>query len=343
MKILYAIQGTGNGHVSRAHEVVPLLAEKGELDVLISGIQADVQVPYPIKFRHYGLSFIFGKKGGVDLWDTFQRAKPFQLLEEIKQCPVQDYDIVISDFEPVTSWACKRKGLPCISLSHQAGVMSPKAPPPERGDPLGKLILHNYAPATASYGFHFARFDKHVFTPVIRRPIRKLSPETKPHYTVYLPAYADEHLLHCLSQIKEVEWQVFSKHNKQPFTKGNVSIQPINNDAFIESMATGTGVLSGAGFETPAEALFLKKKVLVIPMAWQYEQFCNAAGAAYLGVPVVWKLADSTIPQIRDWVNNGKVIPVDFPDQTNDILDLVLHNHQHKADLSLEEFLALRS
>ena len=67
MKILYAIQGTGNGHVCRAREIVPILSRKADVDVLISGIQADVLLPFPVKYVFKGLSYIFGKKGGIDL------------------------------------------------------------------------------------------------------------------------------------------------------------------------------------------------------------------------------------------------------------------------------------
>ncbi len=66
MKILYAIQGTGNGHLSRARDIIPRLQKKGEVDILISGCQADVQLPYEVRYRFNGLSFIFGKKGGID-------------------------------------------------------------------------------------------------------------------------------------------------------------------------------------------------------------------------------------------------------------------------------------
>ena len=48
MKILYAIQGTGNGHLSRARDIIPILQKKGEVDILISGIQSDVDLPYPL-------------------------------------------------------------------------------------------------------------------------------------------------------------------------------------------------------------------------------------------------------------------------------------------------------
>ncbi len=71
MKILYAIQGTGNGHLSRARDIVPILQKKGEVDILVSGIQADVSLPFPIKYRLKGLSFVFGKNGGVDIVSTY--------------------------------------------------------------------------------------------------------------------------------------------------------------------------------------------------------------------------------------------------------------------------------
>ncbi len=46
-------------------------------------------------------------------------------------------------------------------------------------------------------------------------------------------------------------------------------------------------MLCGAGFETPAEALFLGKKLMVIPMKGQYEQHINAASLKELGIPVL--------------------------------------------------------
>ena len=66
MRILFAIQGTGNGHISRAREIVPLLQEHGQVDLLISGTQADVALDQPLAYRFHGFSFVFGKRGSVD-------------------------------------------------------------------------------------------------------------------------------------------------------------------------------------------------------------------------------------------------------------------------------------
>ena len=36
MKILYAIQTTGNGHLARAQSIIPKLREKGDIDIITS-------------------------------------------------------------------------------------------------------------------------------------------------------------------------------------------------------------------------------------------------------------------------------------------------------------------
>lgn len=330
MKILYAIQGTGNGHLSRARDIIPILQKKGEVDILVSGIQADVSLPFPVKYYLKGLSFVFGKNGGVDIVSTYLKMDMRELLKDIEKIPIREYDLIINDFEPVTAWACKQKGLECISLSHQCAVLSKNAPKPKKKDPLGRAVLKYYAPTTSQYGFHFSKFDKNVFTPVIRQEIRNLKPLNNRYYTVYLPAYDDARLLKNLKKFKTIQWDVFSKHNKKVIKEDNISIQPINNEAFIKSMANCTGVLCGAGFETPAEALFLKKKLLVIPMKTQYEQQCNASALKVMGVPVIKSLKSKHHSVIKDWLEYGKVIPVDYPDITEEVIDTLINNHFHK-------------
>jgi uncharacterized protein (TIGR00661 family) len=339
MKILYAIQGTGNGHLSRAREIIPILQRKGELDLLISGTQADVDLPYPVKYRFKGLCFIFGKKGGIDVMATYRKSNLKRLYSEIKSLPVENYDLVLNDFEPVSAWACRTKHKHCVGLSHQAAVIHKNAPKPEKKDLLGKAILNHYAPVSVSYGFHFANYSKDIFTPVIRSEIRNPEVEIKPHYTVYLPAYSDKRIIRVLSEIRDINWHVFSKHTKATYREGNVFIRPIENDLFIESLVSCTGILCGAGFETPAEALFLQKKLLVIPMKGQYEQQCNAAALGTLGVPVLKSLKDKHLEKIKSWTQIPQTIPVIYPDITEKIIDMVMReniSYQVKPAVSSE-------
>lgn len=327
MRILYAIQGTGNGHLSRAMDVIPAFGKRVTVDVLISGIQADLKLPFPVKYRYDGLSFIFGKMGGVDIYQTFKKANTRKLLKEIKSCPVEDYDLVINDFEPVSAWACRMKGVKCIALSHQSALRSKLVPKPKHRDWFGSWILMNYAPASDYYSFHFRKYDNKIFTPIIRNDIRNQEITDEGHYTVYLPAYGDKKLIKNLSKIKNIRWEVFSKHAIEDYTKGNVHIQPIDGMKFVESMASSTGVLCGAGFETPAEALYLTKKLMVIPMKRQFEQHFNAESLRELGVPVLPKLGKKSKSKLQKWVDEGKAIPVYFPEQTQFIIDKVLQEH----------------
>lgn len=327
MKILYAVQGTGNGHLSRAMDVVPCLQKRAEVDVLVSGIQADLELPFAVKYRMHGLSFIFGKKGGVDLWKTFMSSTVRRLVQEVTALPVEDYDLVINDFEPISAWACSTRDKPCIGLSHQAATMDTAAPKPKEQDMLGRFILRNYAPATVHYGFHYKRYSERIYTPVIRQQVRRLEVRDAGHYTVYLPAYDDAQLLKHLMRFPDIRWEVFSKHNKTPFVLRNVSVQPISNENFIRSMASSAGVLCGAGFETPAEALFLGKKLLVIPMKNQYEQHLNAAALEEMGVPVVSSLKPKNDVAIEAWLNSKQTIAVNYPDCTQAIVDKLLEVH----------------
>src|SRR5665213_497832 len=332
LKILYAIQRTGNGHLSRARDIIPILRQKGDLDILISGSQADVELPYPVKYKLSGLSFIFGKKGGIDVMATFRKSNLKRLYREMKLIPVEDYDLVINDFEPVSAWACRMKHKTCVGLSHQAAVISKKSPKPKKKDRIGKSILMNYAPVTVGFGFHFEAYESSIFTPVIRSQIRNAVPEDKKHFTVYLPAYSDERITRILSEIKNIEWQVFSKHAKKEYRENHIHIRPVQNDAFVESLINCSGILCGAGFETPAEALFLKKRLLVIPMKGQYEQQCNAAAVHRLGVPVLKSLKKKHVDRIKEWTESPPLAPVYYPDHTETILDMIIHKYSNTKE-----------
>ena len=327
LKILYAIQGTGNGHVTRAIEIVPVLQQKAAVDVLISGDQWDIELPFKVTYRFKGLCFYFGKKGGVDVMNTYLRMNSLRLLREIKSLPVEEYDLIISDFEPVSCWAAYLAKKPCIGLSNQAVTLHPKAPRPKHVDLLGKLVLQNYAPVTAQYGFHFKSFDENVYTPIIRRQVRELELTDKGHYTVYLPSYDDERILKHLKRFKDIEWQVFSKHSTLKYKHYNIIVSPIKNEAFLKSMASSHAVLCNAGFGTASEALFLNKKLMVIPIKTQYEQHCNAAVLKSMGVSTMKSLKNKHHEKLEQWINNGNIIEVNYPDNAQQIIDTILSKH----------------
>ena len=326
MKILYAIQGTGNGHISRAREIVPLLQQYGELDLLVSGTEAEVSLSQPLKYRLHGFSFVFGTHGGVDKWATFKLMNLPQLWRDMHQLPLSQYDLIINDFEPVSAWACRLQKIPSVSLSHQCSFASPKTPRPAKWN-YAEWLFKYYSPTTHHIGFHFEKYDDFIHTPVIRSEIRNLEPTNDGHYAVYLPAYDDQFLVQYLSQVKTVEWEIFSKRQKKPDQQGNIRISPVSNEGFNKSLASCEGLLTGGGFEGPAEALFLKKKVMMIPMSGQYEQQCNALAASKLGVPVVQAVDDDFVSELNNWIRYKENIEVNFPDDTAKIVDTMIKHY----------------
>ncbi|MEY3679000.1 MAG: hypothetical protein RI924_1141 [Bacteroidota bacterium] len=320
MNILYAIQGTGNGHVSRAREILPHLKQHGKIEVLISGTQTDVHLDTPVKYKLHGFGFVFGQRGGVDYWRTLKTMNTRRVLDDIKNFPVGAYDLIINDFEPVTAWACKLKGIPCISLSHQAAFLSSNTPVVADNWGWQSKILKHYAPSTHQVGFHFKAYDEFIHTPVIRSEIRKLEPMDLGHITVYLPAYQDQFLLKFFKQIKELRWEVFSKHCKQAYQDANISVYPVHHEKFNKSLSKAHALLTGGGFEGPSEALFLGKKLAMVPMKNQYEQLCNAEAARRMGVEVIYDLDQNFVNRLRTWIGSNYILKPYFPDETGEIV-----------------------
>lgn len=324
VKILYAIQGTGNGHLSRAMEIVPQLQKMGDTDILISGIQSDLTLPFPIKYRFYGVGFMFGKNGRVDLLKTITKLRLVRFLKDMIKLPVSDYDLVLSDFEPVSAWACLFRGKNCTGISHQNAVLHPNARQPEKTSWAGKTILKYYAPAKYRFGFHFKALDKHHFTPVIRTAIRKAKPASKGHYTVYLPSYSDKRIEKFLMNFPKVRWEVFSKKCREVYQVENITFYPVSLEGFNRSFINCEGILCNAGFETPAEALYMGKKLCVIPMKNQYEQACNAAFLAQMGILVLSDLNNSGQVLIKYWFEIFEKVQMNYPDNTKEILERII-------------------
>ena len=69
-------------------------------------------------------------------------------------------------------------------------------------------------------------------------------------------------------------------------------------------MRTSNGVISNAGFQTSSEALYLGKRLIVIPVKGQYELICNVAALSEIGVSSIDSLDNNIIPKLKKWLNS---------------------------------------
>lgn len=283
---------------------------------MISGHQSQLKADFDINFQYRGISLLYNKTGGLSYRKTFTENSFIEAAKTIKNLELSQYDLIINDYEPLTGWASRLKKLPMIELSHQASMSFTETPKPQKKDFLGELILKYYVPSERKIGFHFENYHPQIKKPVIRRKIRNLNPYKKGYYLVYLPSFADENIIKVLRKIP-VEWKVFSKYSKVQVKVKNVEVFPIDETQYLKYFEGCEGVLCNAGFESPARALFLGKKLFVIPIHNQYEQECNACALDKMGIPNSKVL---NLQEIMEWVASDHHLDVDYPDDIENIL-----------------------
>lgn len=268
MNILYGIQGTGNGHISRSRELVKELKKYNKVFCIFSGrdknnyFDIDEFKPYEI---YKGLTFQ-KKNGKIDFAETLINIDVFSFLKDIKKIPL-NFDLVITDFEPITSLFARKNNIPSIGISHQYSFnlsffLSKDI------DPLSKYIMKNFAPADREIGLHWASFEKDIFHPIL--PDIK-NDEIDDFYLVYLP-WEKKEKIKFLNKFNEK----FIVYDKRNISSKNIKHKKPNRDGFIKDLSRCKGVICNSGFQLLTEAIYLNKKIFTKPMNNQSEQISNA-------------------------------------------------------------------
>lgn len=339
MKILYAVQATGNGHISRAMELLPHLEQYGQVDIFLSGANSSLPLNAPIKYRSKGLSLFYNCHGGLDYWKLLKSFQPARLRQEIRDLPVEKYDLVINDFEYITAAACAKRKIPSVNFGHQASFQSPHTPRPEKRQTAGEWILKNYARASNYVGLHFQSYDDFIFTPVIKKEILQADPSDKKYITVYLPSYCEPELKQIFRGFPDCQFQVFSWQASQPTQDRNMLFLPVDSRLFNKSLIHCTGIITGGGFETPAEALHLGKKIISIPIRSQYEQQCNAAALRKMGVVCLSSIDDSFPEVFHEWIASPNIPAPDYRHSIPSSLSYLFNNKiELEAELVTEDY-----
>jgi uncharacterized protein (TIGR00661 family) len=312
MKIFYAVQATGNGHISRAMELLPYLQQYGKVDIFLSGDNSHLELNAPVKYRSKGISLFYNCKGGLNYWKTMKQLRPINLWEEVRDLPVEKYDLVLNDFDFITSTACMRKKIPSVHFGHQASFQSLQTPRPSKKSLHGEWLLRNYVKATDHIGLHFKQYDDNIFPAIVKKEILDAEPGNQGHITVYLSSYCEKQLLDIFMPLKDVQFHIFSRETTVIRKESNITFLPVNKKLFNQSFINCAGIITGGGFETPAEALHLGKRLMVIPIKGQYEQQCNAEALRHLGVTCLKTINEGFQTNFSNWMNAAPVERIDY-------------------------------
>ena len=324
MKILYCVQLTGNGHVTRANELIPEFKKVAKVDVLTSGNQNSLDIREKVRFKYRGISFVFGTNGGVDIFKTIINFRLFSFLKDTLTVPVKDYDLIINDFEPVSAWACKLRGVKCFSLSRQFALRNNKHITNKKTKFLQNLILRYFAPSEHGIGFDYNKDSSNNFYPIIKSELKNVKINEENHFTVYLPSYSINNITNFFLNIDYVKWDVFSPKISSSIQKKNIQFFPTDYKIFEKSILSCKGIICNAGFETTSEALYLGKKLMVVPMKNQFEQYYNSNILSKMGVKILTDLKTKRIESVKKWIFSGKTVKMNYDYNYNSIIEKIL-------------------
>ncbi len=314
MRILYGVQGTGNGHISRSREVVRELKKRGhEVQVIFSGRDPktifDIDVFNPFhSFK--GFTFAINNGQVSRLKTAFSLDIP-RFYKDIRNFDARGVDLAVVDYEPLTSRIAKRNKIPSVGIGHQYAFKYKI--PISSANPMDKLIMNIFAPAEHNLGLHWHHFGQYILPPIIPPLRRDPSRQRKNKILVYLLFEERAGLLKILRNFKEHQFFVYDKVDS-PSDEGNIHIRPLSRNAFLDDLFECEGVISNAGFELPSEAIHLGKKLLLKAVAGQLEQCSNALAIEKLGFGMTMKDFNPAI--IEKWLNEFKTDGCIYPDDT---------------------------
>jgi len=321
VKIFYGVQATGNGHITRARAMAPKLKAAGiETTWLFTGrpwaqlFEMDVFGDYQWRA---GLTFAT-QAGHVQYLKTALENPLIQFVRDVKNLDLSDYDLVISDFEPVTAWAAKLQGIKTVGIGHQYAFCYdiPKA----GADFLGEQVLRHFAPVSVGLGVHWHHFHHPILPPIIE-PEAQSTPVREDKVIAYLPFEDVNHVIRLLKRFRSHQFYVYSPAmpDQSHEHADNVHVRQLSRAGFRKDFADASAVICNAGFELASEALQTGKKILVKPLRGQMEQGSNALALELLRLGQVMQTLDAA--SVEAWLEQGRAVRVEYPDSAQAIVD----------------------
>ncbi len=313
MKILYGVQGTGNGHISRARMMAKHLAAKNvEVQYCFTGRRADQYFDMQV-FGDYwlrdGLSFVT-QNGEVSYLQSYRQAKLWQFFKDVKSLALDEFDLVLTDFEPVTAWAAKMKGVPCVGMGHQYAFGFDQVPE-AGGNALTRMIMRYFAPVEMQLGLHWDAFSAPILPPIIN-PELQAAKERGEHIVVYLPFENQTTVCELLRRFPSQSFIVYSPELNDA-DHGHIQLRKTQHHQFKVDLASARGVICNAGFELISECLHLGVPVLAKPVSKQSEQISNAAALTQLGYAST--MQELSASRIERWLAaKPSAQRIDYPD-----------------------------
>ena len=310
-RIIYGVAGEGFGHSSRSHLIGRRLIDSGH-DLMFAGYGKSLQYlnRYFRNVREiFGLSFAYQQQR-IDKSETLRRnllnlPEGNRQNDELFRRHFKPFepDLVISDFEPFSAWWAWRNRVPFISIDHEHMLTLCELEHRRRNwfsRLTAELVTNCYYVGAVAYviiNFFKAplRIDSAVLAPpVVRDDVLALQPAAGGHILVYSTSGTSRAQLQRI--LNAFDDRTFFVYGFEPHGRhANCIFKPLSTAGFLADLASAQGVVASAGFSLISECLYLKKRMLLVPVAGQYEQIINAHYVEKLGLGLACDNLDEEI------------------------------------------------
>jgi uncharacterized protein (TIGR00661 family) len=308
VRIFYGVCADGLGHAMRARVVAEHLRRSGhEVRVATSGRAAAL-------FRRQGFAVVdvrgleaVYRDGAVQRLSSVTRMvreTPARLrhngraaLGEARRFAPE---LVLTDFSGFACALARLVGCPLVSLDHQHVIDRFRHPAAVRSQVGRELRLAERIVAAKTGGcvrylvtsFYFPALRARTAAsttlvgPILRPEVERLRPSTGEHLVVYQTSPGDPQVLEALQAARGVPVVIFGwlAPGQPRERRGHLDLRPFDEAELLDMLASARAVVSGGGFTTLSEALYLGKRVLSVPLGHQWEQQLNAAWLEELGL-----------------------------------------------------------
>ncbi len=331
MQILYGVQTTGNGHLCRSRLVISHLKRLGhDVHVLLSGAgdgkfwDHSILEPYT---KYDGLTFVHNN-GKINAFKTLKNLNLKSFYSDIWNFNGRRYDLVISDFEPISTRIAEKFNIKSIGISHQCAFIYkiPKAPL----NYIGKIVTRMFAPVTLPIGLHWYHFNQSILPPIINHQLKCDLPIETNKILVYLPFENKDSYKQEFLKFPDYSFHIYEKSDES-LVEQNLHWNPFSRENFINDLKSCNGVICQAGFELPSEAIHLGKKLLLKPVQGQYEQLCNVIAMDELGYGKTTKKFTAEV--IQNWLDQPSPKSAIYPDVAKYVAQWISEDPSLSAEL----------
>jgi len=354
MTYLFFIQGEGRGHMTQALTLKEKLEKRGhKISAIVIGAKNQETIPAFFKeqvncplFTVYSPTFTVDKKGqGINMPKSilngiFNSPQYFKSIIKTREV-VKTFnpDALISFYEPLVGSYLRlsRDKRRAFFIGHQYFMGHPvfKKYFPKK---IIRTIFSFYNSFNAprkriKIALSFANEKdcpkKNLFVcpPLIREVIKKSFIKEDDFFLAYLlnKGYSQE-IINWSKDNPNIKIEAFWNKPEQEITiiSPCLTFHHLGGQKFIDYLASCSGYISTAGFDSIAEAAYLQKNIIMVPTKNHFEQKCNAVDAVRTGIATEAEHFDLSLTKnenetrkkslitFKDWVDefDNKIIEI---------------------------------